>query len=95
VFSLQSGEIAQALWLNGFCEAAHQSVTKVPAIKLLAIRMDFYTSLFWFSTLIFLSISAYLVFMCKKRSNIFYIQIASGCGMFATSKIGRKFLGLE
>lgn len=57
--------------------------------------MDFYTSVFWFSALIFLAMSAYLVFMCKKRSNMFYIQIASGFGMFATSKIGRKFLGLE
>ncbi len=57
--------------------------------------MDFYTSLFYLSTVMFLAMSAYLVFMCKKRSNIFYVQIASGCGMFATSKIGRKFLGLE
>ena len=57
--------------------------------------MDFYTQLFWISTLLFLVLSAYLVFMCKKKSNVFYFQIASGCGMFATSKIGRKFLGLE
>lgn len=56
--------------------------------------MDTFTQLFWFSTLLFLVTSAYLL-TCVKRSNIFYAQIASGCGMFATSKIGRKFLGLE
>ena len=56
--------------------------------------MDFYTQLFWISTLLFLGMSIYLLY-CKKRSNAFYIQIAGGCGMFATSKIGRKFLGLE
>jgi len=32
---------------------------------------------------------------CTKKSNFFYAQIVSGLGMFATSKIGRKFLGLE
>ena len=57
-------------------------------------RMDLYTQLFWLSTLLFLGMSAYLV-TCKKRSNAFYLQVASGFGMFATSKIGRKFLGLE
>jgi hypothetical protein len=56
--------------------------------------MDGFTQLFWLSTLVFISLSVYLL-MCTKRSNAFYIQIASGCGMFATSKIGRKFLGLE
>jgi hypothetical protein len=57
-------------------------------------RMDTYTQLFWLFTLSFLGLSAYLL-CCTKRSNAFYIQIASGFGMFATSKIGRKFLGLE
>jgi hypothetical protein len=56
--------------------------------------MDTYTLLFWLSTLLFLGLSAYLL-TCKKRSNAFYAQVAAGCGMFATSKIGRKFLGLE
>ena len=42
----------------------------------------------------FLALSAYLL-CCTKKSNVFYAQIASGCGIFATSKIGRKFLGLE
>ena len=56
--------------------------------------MDFYTQLFWLSTIAFVALSGYLL-MCTKRSNAFYLQIASGFGMFATSKIGRKFLGLE
>jgi maltodextrin utilization protein YvdJ len=56
--------------------------------------MDTYTQLFWLFTLSFIGLSAYLL-CCTKRSNAFYIQIASGFGMFATSKIGRKFLGIE
>ncbi len=56
-------------------------------------RMDQYTQLFWLFTLLFVGLSAYLV-CCTKRSNVFYLQIASGLGIFATSKIGRKFLGL-
>ena len=56
--------------------------------------MDTYTTLFWMFALLFLVMSAYLL-TCTKRSNTFYVQIASGFGMFATSKIGRKFLGLE
>ena len=53
--------------------------------------MDIFTTLFWFFSLLFISLSSYLL-CCTKKSNIFYLQIASGCGMFATSKIGRKFL---
>jgi len=56
-------------------------------------RMDRYTQLFWLFTLMFVGLSAYLV-CCTKRSNAFYLQVASGLGIFATSKIGRKFLGL-
>ena len=56
--------------------------------------MDIYTKLFWISFLFFIVLSYYLL-CCKKRTPIFYLQIASGCGMFITSKIGRKFLGLE
>jgi maltodextrin utilization protein YvdJ len=55
--------------------------------------MDCYTQLFWLFTLLFVGLSAYLL-CCTKRSNVFYLQIASGLGIFATSKIGRKFLGL-
>jgi hypothetical protein len=53
--------------------------------------MDFYTKLFWMFFLVFIFLSSYLV-CCTKKTNIFYLQIASGIGMFATSKIGRSFL---
>ena len=56
--------------------------------------MDTYTKLFWLSTLLFFSLSYYLL-CCTQKTNIFYLQIAAGGGMFATSKIGRKFLRLE
>ncbi len=49
--------------------------------------------LFWFFSLLFISLSGYLL-CCTKKSNVFYLQIASGCGMFVTSKIGRNFLGI-
>ena len=54
--------------------------------------MDTFTIFFWLFTVLFISLSIYLM-CCKKRSNTFYAQVASGCGIFATSKIGRKFLG--
>ncbi len=57
-------------------------------------RMDLYTQLFWLFTLVFIGLSVYLLY-CTKKSNAFYIQVGSGLGMFATSKIGRKFLGIE
>jgi hypothetical protein len=56
--------------------------------------MDIFTTLFWISAILFAGLSFYLL-CCTKRTPIFYAQIASGCGMFITSKIGRKFLGLE
>ena len=56
--------------------------------------MDVFTMIFWISSLIFFISSGFLL-CCTKKSNVFYIQIASGGGMFASSKIGRKFLGLE
>ena len=56
--------------------------------------MDTFTKLFWLSTLLFIVMSVYLL-MCTKRTNAFYIQIAAGCGMFVSSKIGRTFLKLE
>jgi hypothetical protein len=55
--------------------------------------MDNFTQLFWFFSLLFIFLSLYLI-CCTKKSNIFYLQIASGFGIFATSKIGRTFLGL-
>lgn len=56
--------------------------------------MDTFTTLFWISFLLFLTLSLYLL-CCTKRTPIFYAQIASGIAMFITSKIGRNFLGLE
>lgn len=56
--------------------------------------MDIFTKLFWMFSILFIGLSGYLL-CCTKKTNVFYIQIASGCGMFATSKIGRTFLGLE
>ena len=56
--------------------------------------MDTFTQLFWIFSLTFIALSAYLL-CCTKKTAVFYVQIASGCGMFATSKIGRRFLGLE
>jgi hypothetical protein len=57
-------------------------------------RMDTFTTLFWLSSLLFIVLSFYLL-CCTKRTPVFYAQIAAGCGMFITSKIGRKFVGLE
>ena len=56
--------------------------------------MDTFTKLFWCFSILFVILSIYLL-CCTKKTNIFYLQIASGIGMFATSKIGRTFLGLE
>jgi len=56
--------------------------------------MDTFTQLFWIFSLVFIALSSYLL-CCTKKSNAFYVQVAAGCGMFITSKIGRKFLGLE
>jgi hypothetical protein len=55
--------------------------------------MDTFTMLFWIFSVAFIILSGYLL-CCVKKSNAFYFQIACGCGMFATSKIGRNFLGL-
>ncbi len=55
--------------------------------------MDVFTILFWGFFLIFISLSGYLL-CCTKERIVLYLQIGSGCGMFATSKNGRKFLGL-
>jgi hypothetical protein len=55
--------------------------------------MDFYTRLFWMFFFAFIILSGYLL-CCTKKTNIFYLQIGSGLGMFGTSKIGRSFLGI-
>jgi hypothetical protein len=54
--------------------------------------MDIFTLMFWFFFVLFVILSGYLL-CCTKKTNIFYIQIMSGYGMFATSNIGRNFLG--
>jgi hypothetical protein len=51
--------------------------------------MDTYTILFWFSSISFFVLS--MSFMGNPR---LLPLILAGAGMFATSKIGRKFLGL-
>lgn len=56
--------------------------------------MDNFTKVFWISTLLYFGLSIYLL-CCTKKTPVFYAQIASGCGMFLSSKIGRKFLGFE
>ena len=56
--------------------------------------MDNFGILFWFFSLSFIILSGYLL-CCTKKTDVFYAQIASGLGIFATSKIGRKFLGFE
>jgi hypothetical protein len=56
--------------------------------------MDFFTKLFWLSFLLFIGLSMYLL-CCTKRTPVFYAQIGSGLAMFATSKIGRTFLGFN
>jgi len=55
--------------------------------------MDLFTNLFWGFSLLFILLSIYLLFSYDK-TKILYLQIGSGCGMFATSKIGRNFLGI-
>jgi hypothetical protein len=59
-----------------------------------SIHIDLFTQLFWFFSLTFIILSIYLL-CCTKKTNIFYLQIGSGCGMFITSKIGRNFLGFN
>ena len=54
--------------------------------------MDTFTMFFWFFFVLFISLSGYLLYYTKK-TNILYLQIGTGFGMFATSKIGRNFLG--
>lgn len=53
--------------------------------------LDF-TALFWISSILFFVLSILLV---SKGDSILYLQVVAGSLMFASSKIGRKFLGLE
>ena len=56
--------------------------------------MDNFTKIFWISSILYIGLSIYLL-CCTKKTPVFYAQIAAGCGMFLSSKIGRKFLGFE
>ena len=55
--------------------------------------MDMFSQLFWMFFLFFIILSVFLL-CCTKKSNVFYLQIACGVGMFITSKIGRTYLNL-
>jgi ABC-type Mn2+/Zn2+ transport system permease subunit len=55
--------------------------------------MDTFTTIFWSATIAFGVLSFMLVSSFNK--NTLYLQILSGSLMFASSKIGRMFLGLE
>ena len=63
-------------------------------INISIILMDIFTILFWIFFLLFIILSIFLL-CCIKKSNLFYVQIGCGIGMFITSKIGRNFLGIE
>ena len=56
--------------------------------------MNKYSQLCLMFFLLFIGLSMYLQ-CCTKKSDIFYAQIISGCGIFFTSEIGRNLLGLE
>ena len=55
--------------------------------------MDTFTAIFWAATIAFGVLSFMLVSSFSK--NTLYLQILAGSLMFASSKIGRTFLGLE
>ncbi len=55
--------------------------------------MDSFTRLFWMFFLLF-NISSIFLLYYTKGSIVLYMQITCGFGMFVTSKIGRKYLGL-
>lgn len=56
----------------------------------------YYTQLFWFGTLVFLTASVgYACMHWKTLDWLFGALIIGGIAMFVGSKIGRSFLGLE
>ena len=55
----------------------------------------FYTTIFWIATISFLSLSFLLSFTNVNTGVLFYLQVFTGFLIFATSKIGRTFLGLN
>lgn len=55
-----------------------------------------FEQVFWFATIAFLATSAAIwVGRTGDVGYVFYLQVAAGLTIFATSKIGRAFLGLE
>lgn len=56
--------------------------------------MDF-TTIFWFATVVFFVSSAMLLLTTSVNRTVLVTQIVAGSTMFASSKLGRAFLGLE
>jgi hypothetical protein len=52
-----------------------------------------FTTLFWIAAAAFFVLSA--VLLVRPTNTLLPLQVASGATMFATSKLGRAFLGLE
>jgi hypothetical protein len=52
-----------------------------------------FTTLFWISAAAFFVLSAIL--LVRPTSTLLPLQVVSGATLFATSKLGRTFLGLE
>jgi len=52
-----------------------------------------FTLVFWIATVTFFVTSALL--LASVDRTVLVVQIAAGSAMFASSKIGREFLGLE
>jgi hypothetical protein len=55
----------------------------------------FYTVIFWIATVSFLSLSLVIGITNANLGAAFSLQVFTGFLIFATSKIGRKFLGIE
>ena len=53
----------------------------------------FYTSVFWIATVSFFALSALLIFQTNLGTTL-HLQVFMGVLIFASSKIGRRFLGL-
>jgi hypothetical protein len=55
-----------------------------------------YTSVFWIATVVFF-LSSFILLLRDTGAlrGLLFLQIFAGALMFASSKIGRKFLGLE
>lgn len=54
-----------------------------------------FTLVFWVATAVFFASSAMLLLTANVNRTVLVTQIAAGSAMFASSKLGRAFLGLE